>query len=78
MTWQCVIEHSDALLLQLRSPSNHSDTGHFSKGDDELERKLDEKCVERRVIGDRCDRYGRSGVRGIRRGEAKPEKLGSG
>ena len=59
-------------------PANHSDTGHFSTGDDELERKLDEKCVERRVIGDRCDRYGRSGVRGIRRGEAKPEKLGSG
>ena len=40
-------------------------------------RKLKEMCLERRVIGDRCDRYGRSGVRGIRRGKAKPTKLGS-
>ena len=40
-------------------------------------RKLKEMCLERRVIGDRCDRYGRSGVRGIRRGAAKPTKLGT-
>ena len=39
--------------------------------------KLKEMCLERRVIGDRCDRYGRSGVRGIRRGAAKPTKLGT-
>ena len=44
--------------------------------DDETTGKLKEKCLERRVIGDRCDRYGRSGVRGIRRGKAKPTKLG--
>ena len=42
-----------------------------------MTRKLKEKCLERRVIGDRCDRYGRSGVRGIRSGKAKPTKLGS-
>ena len=39
--------------------------------------KLKERRLERRVIGDRCDRYGRSGVRGIRTVRAKPRKLGT-
>ena len=39
--------------------------------------KLKERRLERRVIGDRCDRYGRSGVRGIRSEAAKPTKLGT-
>ena len=39
--------------------------------------KLKERRLERRVIGDRCDRYGRSGVRGIRSVRAKPRKLGT-
>ena len=39
--------------------------------------KLKERRLERRVIGDRCDRYGRSGVRVIRTVRAKPRKLGT-
>ena len=39
--------------------------------------KLKERRLERRVIGDRCDRYGRSGVRVIRSVRAKPRKLGT-
>ena len=56
---------------------NFSSDGRANEVDDEMGGKWKEKCLERRVIGDRCDRYGRSGVRGIRSGKAKPTKLGS-
>ena len=56
---------------------SHTLDGRANEVDDKMGEKLKEKCLERRVIGDRCDRYGRSGVRGIRSGKAKPTKLGS-
>ena len=62
--------------LPTQNLSSESD-GRANEVDDEMGGKLKEKCLERRVIGDRCDRYGRSGVRGIRSGKAKPTKLGS-